>query len=794
MRNVAAALALVCVLGSANAEPPALISAADWRLFGAESTSQYRDAHEDLSWEDRLYAQRTRPIAAAIAAFARDVNVSNETAQSYARVVIESVKYNKACDANRTSCRFAPGVVLYDLVTTVAANEPSGALLAVAGMNLEGSTGEFSNEAVFIRATAHAPGAVAAFRRIFQYNEDAVYLVALLALAPQDEDVARLAASARGPDDGPDYWDGWFDAYLEVAEHNAATAPPRVRAELAQAVLLRRFAAGLVDDALASYLSYPADVRAMLPLSVNCGACDDRRAENAILASQTLADDLTAALWQAGHRDEARALLQRGEREFGARTGDGAARYLALRDAIEPSLSVEDVFGAYVLGSRPPPNDRSGPGLNQGWALGLGAASEPLRQTVAQRMRVAGYADVAAFLEQGASYTPRREGSAALSAVTFLMPDAASRQIYWRDRISAASERSRQASAPTGALHVSTSVTPPWWAEEHLPAGARPWPEDRATQIPESASLPVPKEAVVRYEARNGEQAIVYQSTQYDQPGEVPSYGVWFARTIGGNWQRPIYLGLQTYFPYLPAAGSVVPLVDGDTLRLEVHVREIDPESITFPPVGLAMRRSEDGVVLTFSIARLMQDGDDDGLTDIEERRIGLAPDQSDTDGDGLDDGDDPMPLTRFDAQTPPQRRALAQAILNEIMGHEGGAIMVGPMSDTQAPLDIMQAAMGGAPRPHPNAPTVFMVADPELFSGLQSRVRFIVYSPRDLAALSGDAAPFYPPQITQMFSSHDGLTHYVQWTASWTGGAFIVRCTAGATTCETNVVSQWIT
>lgn len=39
-----------------------------------------------------------------------------------------------------------------------------------------------------------------------------------------------------------------------------------------------------------------------------------------------------------------------------------------------------------------------------------------------------------------------------------------------------------------------------------------------------------------------------------------------------------------------------------------------------------------------------MRDSDDDGLTDIEEQRLGLDPHNPDTDGDGIKDGDDICP------------------------------------------------------------------------------------------------------------------------------------------------------
>lgn len=43
-------------------------------------------------------------------------------------------------------------------------------------------------------------------------------------------------------------------------------------------------------------------------------------------------------------------------------------------------------------------------------------------------------------------------------------------------------------------------------------------------------------------------------------------------------------------------------------------------------------------------VAAVLHDSDGDGLTDLEERRLGLQPGQADTDGDGIRDGDDTAP------------------------------------------------------------------------------------------------------------------------------------------------------
>jgi hypothetical protein len=68
-----------------------------------------------------------------------------------------------------------------------------------------------------------------------------------------------------------------------------------------------------------------------------------------------------------------------------------------------------------------------------------------------------------------------------------------------------------------------------------------------------------------------------------------------------------------------------------------------------------------------------------------------------------------------------------------------------------------------------------------------------VIYSDADIAELRRGAAPFYPPRIGPIFSSLDGRTHYVSWSAQWTGGAFIVTCNA-ADRCDVELLYNWIT
>ena len=114
---------------------------------------------------------------------------------------------------------------------------------------------------------------------------------------------------------------------------------------------------------------------------------------------------------------------------------------------------------------------------------------------------------------------------------------------------------------------------------------------------PDNADLPVDRDAVVRYEERNGERAIVYLSTEYHSLYLTRTAGIFFARTVSGVWSPPLYLGLQQHFPYVVTPGSRLPLFDGQRLRIEVQLREIDTAAVGFPLVSL-LKRSADGLYL----------------------------------------------------------------------------------------------------------------------------------------------------------------------------------------------------
>jgi hypothetical protein len=333
---------------------------------------------------------------------------------------------------------------------------------------------------------------------------------------------------------------------------------------------------------------------------------------------------------------------------------------------------------------------------------------------------------------------------------------------------------------------------PPEWSEATLPAGLAAWSDgEEPSPLPGDMAFPAEALAILRHEVVNGEHVILFLSSDYELPGETPAYGLWLARTEGGRWTAPTYLGLQHYFPYVATRGSRLPLIEDGHLQIEVKVREIAPASITFPPVAMSTRREADGVVIRALLADLERDRDWDGLTDIAERRLGLEPSNADTDGDGLADGADPLPLTSAGPASDVQT-ALAKAILGEITGARLEGMVLQPRSPDETPDEAVAAVIGG-PRPYKSLETVILVADPALFAGLDLPFRLLVYTPEQVERLTAGAAPFYPPTLT-IYSSLDGLKHLVNWSARWRGGSFTVRCPANGEACTVEEKSNWIT
>lgn len=159
--------------------------------------------------------------------------------------------------------------------------------------------------------------------------------------------------------------------------------------------------------------------------------------------------------------------------------------------------------------------------------------------------------------------------------------------------------------------------------------------EKRLAAAVKGLSLPAGV-CLARVEREGSRVAALVSSQGYDPTGEVSpgSYWVLLSTDGGATWSDPLYTGLRINQPYVVRPVSALPLFAGDHLHVEVEVRELDPAKITFPPIGLAPKRTARGLYLDIPLAALTRDSD--GLTDLAEARLLTDPASPDTDGDGI--------------------------------------------------------------------------------------------------------------------------------------------------------------
>lgn len=309
--------------------------------------------------------------------------------------------------------------------------------------------------------------------------------------------------------------------------------------------------------------------------------------------------------------------------------------------------------------------------------------------------------------------------------------------------------------------------------------------------------FPAPDATRLRSEFDGTEWTVVYESRGLDPVGELPVGGLWIVRTRenGTSWNQPYYLGLQTHFPYRVESDSPVPLFRNGIVRLAVIVDEIDRRTISFPPVGLRSARRERGLYLEFAWADLVRDSDGDGLTDIYEHRVALDYRNTDTDGDGMPDGSDPVPSVALDPDLPEQSDFFA-TLFAPLLGQEARAILTAPPREAGAdpgPLDIA-ALFQDMRRLRPEMPDTMMLSgDAETYASLRfSQTRLIVHPEPVFDALALEYAPALPFRFSVIQPNRTGTVWYVVWTAHWVGGSFLIRLTENGY--EIEELGSWIT
>lgn len=294
----------------------------------------------------------------------------------------------------------------------------------------------------------------------------------------------------------------------------------------------------------------------------------------------------------------------------------------------------------------------------------------------------------------------------------------------------------------------------------------------------------------IRIEQEGRRVAAIVQSQGLDPVGEISAGAYWVLLSDdgGATWEAPLYTGLRINQPYVVRPASALSLFDGDHLRLEVEIREIDPDQIYFPPISLPVKRTAGGLFLDIPLDALSRDKDGDGLPDLVEARLLTDPNLEDSDGDGQVDGEDLLPGIPQTADASPASQALA-AVVKKIAGVGRRALVEG-VDGTPAGV----ACNCPPPQGTPPAiqPTAYFIGERPLFAGLSPDRRIIVLTRSEVEAARKTLGPFYPRSLSLFLFDHSGRRALVIWSASWQGGTLSLEEKDGQWIVKE--LSSWIT
>lgn len=387
-----------------------------------------------------------------------------------------------------------------------------------------------------------------------------------------------------------------------------------------------------------------------------------------------------------------------------------------------------------------------------------GSDDEPATLRAIEAAHLPGWAEAAATIEQLRSAT----------RATFADSDHVDDRLAWSDRPPV---------DPDPVPFAEHPLPPALQSPEKAEASGNAWPRGW-TPLPDGFQP-------VRTGMSGNRAVAISASTKFDPSGEVGGGAIWVhvSDNRGKTWQPPLYTGLADHFPYVVPARSRLPLLDGDTIRLEVEVQLLDTTSITYPPVGLRTRRTARNLFLELPLAALRADTDHDGLTDIAAHHLLL---------------DRPAPLAPFlvgsdhaacaAGPAPTGVMALRGRMLLQLIGGRQEAALREPIDRPASSPPLF----GWSSLPSSRRGPLFVKGDPADFACLDLPVPVLVYGAEGEAALQRETPDFRLLDAPPLIANRAGDRGFMVWSFGWTGGTtLILRDGQGWKTFE---LSSWIT
>ncbi len=194
-------------------------------------------------------------------------------------------------------------------------------------------------------------------------------------------------------------------------------------------------------------------------------------------------------------------------------------------------------------------------------------------------------------------------------------------------------------------------------------------------------TMELPADAVSAGRAEDRDVA-VYLSTRLDARSPAGDHGYRVRIRDAAGAVEDLALGISFRRPYVLVDNPRVAILREGGVELEAEMRELDDASVIFPLSPGSTRTLREGreMLVRCDLDDLRRDQDGDGLTDLEEERLGTDAWDADTDGDGTPDASDHAPLAAEAASTPSDEVWLAayRAIVRPAAG-DGVVLAVRP-------------------------------------------------------------------------------------------------------------------
>ena len=256
----------------------------------------------------------------------------------------------------------------------------------------------------------------------------------------------------------------------------------------------------------------------------------------------------------------------------------------------------------------------------------------------------------------------------------------------------------------------------------------------------------------------------------------------------GKHFAPPLYTGLRMFEPYVVIPESKLPMISHGQLQLEVEIRKLDDKDIFLPPIALIVKKRQNNLYLSISLADLARDSDGDDLTDIEDWAMLLNPHNPDVNDNGVPNGRDMLPQVPASPAASRDAAPVA-AVLRQFFGKSLGAIVTTSATSQQP---ARAAALGtGETDLYNSASALFMEAPAKYFEGIQIGKRVIVLNAAQTAALERARGRFFYASIPVLVVSHDGTQALIVWSNGWTGGTYLIKKSAGKW--KVTTLSSWI-